>query len=367
MANFVLYTKSLNLMRINISDIVISLLLSIVFASCSSDSFKIEGELPDVGNQALRAIYVNEAGVQSINSIVEEGKFTLEGISPNLTVLFLYDKNNNLITKVAVKNGDKLKIKGTVKHKYLIEMKGNNVTEDWNAFRKENHLLYSDEEETAVLDKKISEYIATNGDKTASLLLLLYDYSDLNDTESINNMLNQIKEEHRLANIMKAYAEMNAEISKKQTRSKFNSFEFYNEKDSLVSFMPMQGKLSLMYFWGIDDKSRKDLIIEIDTLYTDYKGKKQLQVADIMLDSDTTRWKRTLRREKKDWTHLWAVGGIMEKSVLDLEIKSTPVFLLLDSVGSQVYRGDSIEAVSKLIKNRLKKVESKDKKNKKTK
>lgn len=345
---------------------MMSLCLSLFCTSCNNDTFKIEGTLPDMGNQAMHAIYVNEAGVQSVNCVVEEGKFIMEGISPNLTIVFLYDKNNNLLTKVAVKNGDKLKMKGTMKHKYLIEIKGNEITEDWNAFRRENHLLYSDDAESSTLDKKISEYVAVNGDKTASLLLLLYDYSDLNDTENIAKMLNQINEECRPANIMKAYAEMNAELSKKQTRSKFNSFELYNDKDSLVSFTPAKGKMSLLYFWGIDDKSHKDLIVELDSLYTDYKGKNQLQLADVMLDSDTTRWKRTLRREKKEWTHLWAVGGIMEKSVLDLEIKSTPVFLLLDSVGGQVYRGDSIGAVSDLIKNRLKKTDSKDKKNKKT-
>ena len=79
-----------------------------------------------------------------------------------------------------------------------------------------------------------------------------------------------------------------------------------------------------------------------------------------MRDSDTTRWKRSVRREKKKWKRYWAVGGMLNKSLKDVEIKSTPEFMVLDSVGQSVYRGDSIEVVVRLVEEKFGKKETKE-------
>lgn len=366
MSKFVFHYK-VKLMQNKIFNTVWALFLCFVFAGCSSDSFKLVGEIPDAGDQSLSAIYVNEAGVQTMTAPVVEGRFEMEGISPNYTVLYLYDGKKNLITKVVLRNGDKVELKGTLKHSALLDIEGNDAVEDWNKFRKENHLLYSEDGEEEALDNKIEEYIESNGDKMASLLLLLHDYSDLSDTKRVHELLNVIQEDKRPANLMKAYADMNAEMQKKSTRTKFHSFELYNEKDSLVLFMPLRSHVSVMYFWGVDDDGRKGVISEMDSLYKKYDDKKLLQIADVVIDSDTVRWKRILRREKKEWNHYWAVGGPVNKAIADLEIKSSPVLLVLDSIGQEIYRGDSIGAVTRLVKARLDKKSKESKKNKKKK
>lgn len=335
--------------------------LCFILMGCSNENFRIVGELPDAKEQSLSAIYVNEAGVQSVKIPIVEGRFELEGLSPNYTVLYLYDGKKNIITKIVLKNGDKIKIKGTLKHRALLDIKGNDVMEDWNKFRKENHLLYSEEDKEKDLDKKIEEYVAENGDKLASLLMLLHDYSNLSDTKRVHDLLNMIHEEKRLANIMKDYADMNAELSEEVTRKKFHSFEFYNEKDSLVTFMPLRSSLSVMYLWESDDDNRKTIVSEMDSLYRKFDDKKLLQLADVVIDSDTVRWKRMLRREKKEWNHFWAMGGPLNKAISDLKIKSAPVLLVLDSIGQVVYRGDSIDSVTRLVNARLEKKKEKDK------
>lgn len=334
--------------------------LCFILMGCSNENFRIVGELPDAKEQSLSAIYVNEAGVQSVKIPIVEGRFELEGLSPNYTVLYLYDGKKNIITKIVLKNGDKIKIKGTLKHRALLDIKGNDVMEDWNKFRKENHLLYSEEGNETELDTKIEDYVENNGDKLASLVILLHDYSDLSNTERVHELLNMIKEEKREAQLMKAYADMNAELQKKSDRAQFHSFEFLNEKDSVQVFMPVRSKMSVIYFCSNDDAGRKEIVSELDSLYSHYGDKKKLQVADVMLDSDTTRWKRSVRREKKKWKRYWAVGGMLNKSLKDVEIKSTPEFMVLDSVGQSVYRGDSIEVVVRLVEEKFGKKETKE-------
>lgn len=341
---------------------ILMLLACAVCASCNSDSFKLEGALSDVGERSLHAIYVNEAGVQKVVIPVEAGRFEMEGVSSNYTVLYLYNDGNKLLTKAVMKNGDKLKLRGTMKHNNLIEMKGSEVNEDWNNFRRDNHLLYEDGKEEQ-LYKKIEEYVEANGDKMSSLLLLLFDYGRLDDTKRVHELLNMIKEDARPASIMKVYTEMNAVLSwKGEPRTKFSSFKFHNEKDSVETLMPARSRMTLLCFWGLDDDSRNDIADGLDSLYYDYKEKKQLQIADIVLDSDTARWKRTLRREGGEWKHFWAVGGIMNKTIEDFQVRFTPEFMLLDSVGQPVYRGDSLSVVTEMVKAKLIKSDSKDKK-----
>lgn len=339
--------------------------LFILLASCSNNNFIIEGVITDIGEHPVKAIYVNEAGVQRVNAPVESGRFKIEGVSPNYTMVQLFNFRNELITKVIMKNGDDLKLKGTLNHKYLIEMKGSDINEDWNNFRRENHTAYS-ENETNIINTKIEKYIEANSNNIASLAMLLYDYNDLQNTEKVHKLFNSINEKARPASLMKAYADIKSlESKKKDNNRKWHSMQFYNENDSLEYFMPLRGKMSLLYFADKDEEQRKDIITTLDTLFYNYmrnpKGKKQLQIADIMLDSDTTSWKRTLRSEDTDWEHFWAVGGVMHPTISELLVKQTPYFIMLDSVGEVVYRGESIDSATLIINDRLVKMSEKEK------
>lgn len=332
----------------------VSILLAyLLLTGCSNDKFEIEGALSDAGTKNIRVVYMNEAGVQSSWIPVEKGRFKLVGVSADYTVISIYNHQREFITRTAVKNGDNVKIRGTIKHNHLIEMKGNDVSKEWSEFRRENHRLYEEDDKIHALDKKIEKYIEENGDKITSLLLLLYDYSNINDIKKVHQLLGMIEEKSRPASIMQAYTEMNAELSKKSKRKTYHSMMFFNPKDSLESFVPLRSKVSVMCFWGINDDDRKENIDSLNNLYEDYKGKKQLQIADIMMDSDTSRWKKALRREDTPWKHYWVVGGIMNKSIADLQIKKTPTFIVIDSIGESIYIGDSISKVTSSVRERL--------------
>lgn len=331
---------------------ICALMLVVMMAACSNDKFKMVGEFPDGKDQTLIALYVNEAGLQEVNIPLVEGKFEFEGYSPNFTVVHLYNDKKKLITEVVLKNGDKLKLKGTLKHAALMEITGNKDVEDWNKFRKDNHLLYSEDNTEVELDKKIEAYIEANGDKMASLLMLIYDYSDLTRTERVNELLNMINEECRAASILKAYTDMNAEWDKKSEKTLFPNLEFYNEIDSFVSLATEKSNTTIIYFYNADD-DKKLVNRRLDSLYTAHDKKGELQIADVVMDGDTLRWKRTVKREKYMWNRFIAVGGFMNPNVVDLDVKTTPNWVVLDSVGAKLYQGDSIECVIKTVSARL--------------
>ena len=338
--------------------------ICVVLAGCSNDKFTIEGVITDIGEHPIKASYVNEAGVQKVEVPTEGGRFLIEGTSTNYTMVQLFNFRNELITKVIMKNGDDLKLKGTLNHKYLIEMKGSEVNEDWNNFRRENHNFYSDENIESV-NTKIEEYVAENGNKIASLALILFDYNNLDNSTKAHELLNSLDEKAIPASLIKAYSDIKALTKATKDDSRiYHSLPFYNQNDSLTSFMPLRGKMSLLYFADKDD-DRKPIIATLDTLFYNYKntpkGKSQLQIADIMLDNDTMSWKRTLRGEDTDWQHFWAVGGIMNPTVNEMLVTRTPYFIMLDSVGHTIYRGESIDSIMAIADARLIKMSEKEK------
>lgn len=334
---------------------IATLVVSVAITACSSDTFKMEGNISDAGDSPLRIVYVNESGVQMVKIPVEAGRFSVEGVSGDYTVVSLYSERNKLLTNAVMRNGDKLKLRGTIKHNTLIEMQGSDVNEEWNNFRRDNHTLY-EEGKAELLNNKIEEYVATNGDKMSSLLLLLYDYSALDSTARVHEMLNKIDEKVRSASIMKAYADMNAMfIAKNEPKKKIQSLSFYNEKDSVVSFTPLRSKMSVLYFYVLSDPDRKEILHELDSLMTDFGSKKRLQVGDVMMDGDADRWKKALEKDESKRMHYFAVGGMMNKTLIDMQIHNTPSYIVFDSIGQTVYRGDSISEVSRLVRARFKK------------
>lgn len=337
----------------------------VALCACSNDSFTIEGVLTDVGDRTVRAVYVNEGGVQSVTMVPENGRFKIVGVSPNYTVVHLYNQQNAVITKVVMKNGEDLKLKGTIRHNYLIEMKGEDVNEDWNAFRRENHVLYSENREDE-LNEKIEAYVKENPDKMASVALLINDYSLLDDSVKVHELLTGINEDVRHASLLKAYTDVNALMSVKaeDEKRKWISIKFYNQNDSIKELKADAGKMSVLYFWRTTDESHKDIVKELDSLYYNYmrtsKGKKQIQIADVVLDSDTAAWKRAIRNEDKDWQHFWAVGGHMNPTVSEMCVVKSPYFKVIDSMGQIAYSGDSISCVSALMKEKLEEMSDKE-------
>ena len=337
----------------------------VAMCACSNDSFTIEGVLTDVGERTVRAVYVNEAGVQSVTVVPEGGRFKITGVSPNYTVVYVYNQQNAVITKVVMKNGDDLKLKGTIRHNYLIEMKGEDVNEEWNEFRRENHVLYAENREEE-LNEKIEDYVKANPDKMASVALLINDYSLLDDSKKVHELLEGINEEVRHASLLKAYSDVNGEMPENDEDEKriWTSIKFYNQNDSIKELKPDAGKMSVLYFWRTTDESHKEIVEELDSLYYNYmrtsKGKKQIQIADVVLDSDTVAWKRVVRNEDKDWQHFWAVGGHMNPTVSEMGVVKSAYFKVIDSMGHVVYSGDSISSVSDLVKEKLEEMSDKE-------
>ncbi|MGN0214192.1 MAG: hypothetical protein ACI4AH_05210 [Muribaculaceae bacterium] len=338
---------------------IIIAIASFALASCSSDSFRLEARIEGLGTQNVHIVYATSEGVQSDWITAENNRLTYEGYAPELTVLQVLDGNDQLIARMAVKNGDKLKFRGPLNDPMAIEFKGSDVSEQWSSFLKENIELVNGGNQP-MLDIAIEKYIRENPDNVVSTLLLLFDYGSLNDTKAIDKMLDGINDNAKPLFLLSTYQMLRNERNKDETNSHFFMFDLYESTGKWSTFRANGHSFSMLWLWSRDDAKHRATADSIKQLTKTYG--KRLQVADVFVDGDTTVWRSTFKADSTNWTHFWAPGGPKSKYLSSLNTFTTPKYLLVDSLGIYHYRGESIAELTKALKDSDKKRLEKKKK-----
>ncbi len=321
--------------------LIIALLMAAVCAACGGGAFKIEGHLSDAGTQNLRAVYLSGDTVISQWVPSVDGKFAIDGKADGLTVVYIYSSQMKLVAHVAVDNGDKVSVEGAIADNYNIAVEGTDINAEWNAFVRA-HAADFKASRNDVTDKAIAGFIAKNPKNVVSTLLLTCDYSDLSSPEA-QQLFKKIDKSAKPDRLMSLYSQFftNGDLAAK----KINALKLRNSQDSIVLVRTYDHPVSVIYFWRDDDNNRRGDVSELKALY---KGSR-VQVLDVCLDSDTLGWRRTVNADSTKWQHYRAIGGPVDKTIVDLNVKGSPFFIVADSTGTQIYRGSQISGVRKAI------------------
>ena len=340
--------KSINKLMMAAASLIVVLLCP---TACSSVHFSIEGIIADGGTQNVRIVYPTDDGFECEWVTMHDGQFAYQGASEELVPVWVCNQQKKLIAAVLVKNGDDVKIEGSLTAPYSTKVRGTDVNEQWSEFIVSHSDDFSNENHAAT-DAAIEEFIGANPSNVVSTLLLMYNYSDLTDKKKIDALLAKIEIEARPESVMRGFyamQSMRADISEKERMA---TMTLWSDRDSMENVRPYGNTLSIYYFWNPDDRMRyndfhaiKDFDKELDS--------KRLQIVDVNLDSDTLRWKSILRNDSASWRRYWAVGGVVNNYVRNLSISSTPYYILSDSTGNILYHGDNFAAARKLIENKL--------------
>ena len=106
------------------------LLLATLLASCSSDNFKIDGELTHLNGTAVKIVFRGDSGiVNEFANLDKKGKFSFEGASAAPVLVSIMDQRGELLKRVVATNGDHLKLKGDASKGMAIKVKGNHIND----------------------------------------------------------------------------------------------------------------------------------------------------------------------------------------------------------------------------------------------
>ena len=178
--------------KIHLFSLFLTFSLLAVFSSCSSDGFKIDGNLSNLDGGEVRIVFSGDSGiVDEWVGIDKKGKFSFKGMVTQPIIVSILDHHNKVLATVAVKAGDHIKIKGDASKAMGVKVKGNRLNEEWQLFRDEHAAFYTDTNPSR-LNAAIEKYVREHPADMLSTVLLVADYTDFSDRDKVEVLLRQI-------------------------------------------------------------------------------------------------------------------------------------------------------------------------------
>lgn len=337
-----------------ISRAALGILFTLLLTACSSKEFSITGNLKNLGTQNLRMVYISEGSIKSVWLPVMDGHFNFKGNSPDITVVEIFNRQMDLLARVAIENGESADVEGDINKPYDIKVTSSDLNVAWSKFVNDNAKLYTSGDRWAV-EKAVEKFVRENPDNELSPFLVAYNYANAANLPAAKKLLDLIPEGNKPEIINERLGCLTDDDNMTVAQSKIvTSFILYSDADTIEAFNPSNGKISLLYFWSTTNPARKGINQQLKMLRRTYTGNK-LQIADITLESDSSIWKREIRNDSTTWKHYWGLGGKMNDAIKKMGVTSAPYFLVIDSIGTPLYRGVSLDQACATVDGKLKK------------
>lgn len=331
---------------------IFGILASLILSACGDNSeFRIAGTINGIGTQNIYIIYSADDAVKTQNSTVIDGKFSIVGHSSHPTIVELYSSDKVMLGMLLAQNGETIECEFDKSNRYKVTLEGNDVSSQWAKFLTDNaELLASDNIDAR--NKLISDYVKKNPEKLLSTILLLTEFNAPENELVADSLLALVSLDARPLYLVNGYSTMLSHLNSETALGKVRPINLYSKGDSLISYNPSTSSYSILCFTTSNMQSRDTIVPELRNMYRMH-DKKRLAIMDVSFASDTVLWKRAIKNDSAQWSQCWALGSVQAKSIDRLAIPRVPYFIVVDSMGKQLYRGSSISLARKTIDSNL--------------
>ncbi len=315
-------------------------------SSCGNDdSFHISGEVDGLGTRNLRFYYYDGNALKTGMASAIDGKFSFTGSSKKPSLLTVTTAQRTVLAHIVVKNGDAIELKLNSADPLFMEVKGNKTSIEYADFLKQNSKILSERDADAI-NRVIEKLVADNNNKlsTTVAFLLHYEFRDCpTQADSILDMINpDARPQQFIAGYRSQLDRFNVEID----NSAIEPFTMFCSDDTLTTFNPAGARRSLLVFTKGTSARLDSINAAVDSVAPE-KNNNTSAVINIALDTDTATWKQTLADAPARGLNLWAPGAVSSTRLHRFGITRLPMFIVTDSAGNCLYRGESVtEAIS---------------------
>lgn len=324
--------------------ICFTFLLACICTACSDNSkFVIKGTMTGNRTMNLRIVYPGNDNIYNVLTAARDGKFSFEGAAPDDgAIVQILDNDFRLMANVYVQNGQELSVKVDPQSPYLTTIKGNEVSERWCAWNKQNIKTLQSGNAVAV-NALVEKYVKAHKNDILSTLLMVTTYSAAVNPGGATALMASINKSVRPDVLIEAWNAGNMHLSQAAIKAKVLPINYMDNKDSLRTFSTKGKRVSLLAF-SDQFSGRRDSIIPIIK-----KIHARVNLLDMSTDPDTMSWRRGVRVDSVTWSTAWAPAALSAPGVERLGIPSIPFFIVADSLGQQVYRGKSVSHAKEVV------------------
>ena len=322
----------------NIWLVIICLVMLVpVLCCCSGGSkpFKLSVNLHGIGSQNLRIVHMGaDGGIVDEWVKCEQNAFSYEGTCSSPSLMVVYNSINVPILKLIVSSGDNIEVTGKALEPNGLKVKGSDDLVQYNSFVVKHKAEYTSPNKDA-LNTSIENFVKDNPKSIVSTVLVLFDYCP-NDNTKVDKLLASIDESAKPETLMESYN--NLKSREKKPVINIRSLNLIEQSSGDFETVRMVGnKSSVVVFWDreVGAAVRKMIVEELKMLDSG-----SVQVLDVSLDVDSIGWYYATKQDASTWRHYWVPGSMMNASIVELKVKTTPTIIVTDSLGKQQYRGD---------------------------
>lgn len=323
--------------------LLIFVLAAAMLAACGGgDTFRVIGTVDGLGTQNIRIVYYSDQAVKSATTTVIDGKFNFEGRAAQPVIMELYTNTRSPIGRLVVRNGETVEARFSLGKPTEVSLKGNDTSEELAKFIKENKNIL-DSGNSGDVNEAITRYVTSHTGNFLSTVLLLTYYDCSLDGVMADSLMSMIDVGMRPASLVEGYYALLEHQRATVLSAPVVPLSLYSRADSMMMVNPMRSAKTLLGFTLSESGMRDSIVPRLNDLVADCDSL-GLQIVEISLDTDTAAWKKSIDDVKTGYDYTWVPGAVAATGIRQLSVPGAPFFIVADSTGAQLYRGESIAA-----------------------
>lgn len=329
-------------MKILINIIAISVLA--LLSSCSgAKEFRLDAASDDIGTQNVTLMYYADGAVRTETASAIDGRFSYTGVISQPTYIEVYSAPGKLLGVFIAEGGDHIEARFSVLNPENITIKGNKDARLLADFIEENRQLIADNSVDA-LNRNIETFIRENPKRFASVALLTNYYTVKGYEPTALELTTLLPEKFRKSGATDGFEQLLGYSLAADSLS-VTAVRAFSRGDSATTFTPEGARLNLLMLTDDSSRAADSLRTMLQAMRSGSPSKEALRVTDFGCDRDTMLWHTSLRALPDDYpadiVRLWLPGGYAAEGIASVSPTSTPYFILTDSVGNILFRGES--------------------------
>ena len=340
----------------------IFLLFLIGLGACSKTEFTLFFDLDEGVTDNYNVTYFatdTQGGltVQAVAS-VQKGKCELKGYTKRPTLVYLSSKKSKLPLVIYTSREDEIMIHGKGSNPLQWEVEGNEINEQISAWRMANENILLNDDKTA-LNESVENYAAQNPESAAAFIITLVYFNRRADNfkyVAVMDGFRNLPDKSTLIGLAAQADQLDNSLAYPARIESMIMKSSRNIPDTII----FNGKNpGFLIFWNSDLKEKKEIRDSLKSLVKAYPDSASRILADINLDSDSTAWRNAIKKDSLNSVkRLWAPASLTDKTLMKLKVGSVPYYIVADSAGRQVYRGDELDVAIKNFQDQMSRKDS---------
>lgn len=321
--------------------------LALVLTCCTdNEQFRVNGVIEGNPTINLRVAYYADGAYQTQITAAREGKFEFYGSSKQPTLVEVLDYDYRPLFRLYASNGETFEIKIDRNNPLGATISGNDVSERWSAFLRDNQQALSST--PAAANEAIARYVSSHPSDIVSTLLMVTAYNAKSNAVAADSILGLISPQARPSMLTESFNFMIQRLITNETGDTIHRLRYADRNDSVKVFDTSAKDYSLIAL-SRNGSLRDDSIIPVLSKLLKYKN-----VQTIELDLEPYANSLRGRSDTLKWKIGRIPGGLAGDGIEQLGIPSEPYFIVTDSAGAQLMRTPSPGKAYNFIKKALK-------------